>query len=76
MTIQIDVNDQFVQQLGEERLRQLVQAKVRAEEFRLAANRISQTLDEAATTGVDWEAEFEQARQETWEEYKRKRNIP
>ena len=75
MTIQIEVNDAVVQQIGEERLKQLVRDRVKAEEFRLATYGLRQTLNEAATKGVEWEAEFEQARQETWEEYKRKRDI-
>ncbi|MBO0932847.1 hypothetical protein [Fibrella aquatilis] len=74
MTIQIDVNDDVLRQLGEERLRQMIQDKVHAEEFRLAADSIKQDMDIAANQGVDWNNEFDRARQDAWEEYKQKRN--
>ena len=74
MTIQIDVNDNVLRQLGEERLRQMIQDKVHAEEFRLAADGIKQAMDIAANQGVDWNAEFERAREDAWKEYKQKRS--
>lgn len=73
MVLEIEVRDEVVQQLGKERLRDLVQAKIEAEEFRIAAEEIRKSMDEAATNGVDWDAEFEQARLQAWEEYKQKR---
>lgn len=72
-TIQIQVQDDVVQRLGIERIKQLVQRKLDAEEFRLAAEHIEQAMDTA--TDVDWDAEFEQARQQTWDEYKQKRGL-
>lgn len=74
MTIQIDINDNVLRQLGEERLRQMIQDKVHAEELRLAADGIRQGMDQATTQGVNWDTEFEKARQEAWEEYKQKRS--
>ena len=73
MIIEIEVKDGFLQQLGIERAREILQNRMDAEEFRLAATRIHQAMDEAAKEGVDWETEFEQARQQSWEEYQNKR---
>lgn len=75
MTIEIQVNDDFVQRLGIERVRKMLQDRLDAEEFRLAADHIHQAMDEAAQEGVDWEAEFEQVRQQSWEEYQKKRSL-
>ena len=59
--------------LGIERVKQLIQRKIDFEEFRLAAEQIRQAMDEA--TDVNWEVEFEQARQQAWDEYKQKRRL-
>lgn len=72
-TIQIQVQDDIVQRLGIERIKQLMQRKIDSEEVRLAAEHIKQAMD--AATGVDWDAELEQARQQTWNEYKLKRGL-
>jgi hypothetical protein len=72
MTIQIDIKDDLLRKLGQERLQHLIQEKIKAEETRFAAHQIRQSLEEAA---VDWDADFEQARQETWDEYKQKRGL-
>ena len=72
-TIQIQVQDDVVQRLGIERIKQLVQRKLDAEEFRLGAAHIKQAMD--AATDVDWDAEWEQVRQQAWDEYKQKRGL-
>lgn len=72
-TIQIQVQDDVVQRLGVERVKQLIRHKIDAEEFRLAAEHIKQAMDEVID--VDWEIEFEQVRQQTWDEYKQKRGL-
>ena len=74
MTIQIDINDSVLRQVGEERLRQIIQDKVHAEEFRVAANSMKKAMNQAASQGVDWDMEFKKARQEAWEEYRQKRS--
>ncbi len=71
--IQIQVQDDVVERLGIERIKQLMQRKIDAEELRLAAEHIKQAMDDAI--GVDWDAELEQARQQTWSEYKQKRGL-
>lgn len=72
-TIQIQVQDEIVHRLGVERIKQLVQHTIDAEEFRLSAEHIRQAMNMASD--IDWEAEFENARQEAWREYKQKRGL-
>ena len=73
MIIEIEVKEGFLQQLGIERAREILKNRMDAEEFRLAAEHVYQAMDEAAKEGVDWKAEFEQVRQQSWEEYQIKR---
>lgn len=72
-TIQIQVQDDVVQRLGIERIKQLIQRKIDFEEFRLATEHIEKATDEA--TDVNWDAELELIRQQTWDEYKQKRGL-
>lgn len=72
-TIQIQVKDSVLQRLGAERLQQLINDTINAEEFRLAGEHVHAAMAEAAELGIDWDTEFDQARQQAWEEYKRQR---
>ena len=74
-TIQIEVKDDLVKSLGLMKIRKLIQDKLDVQEFGLAADHLKKAMDEAAAEGVNWEKEFEQIRQESWEEYKIKRDI-
>ncbi|TAE25831.1 MAG: hypothetical protein EAZ91_18620 [Cytophagales bacterium] len=73
MTIQIEVSDDVVQRFGIGHIQKIVENRISAEDFWLLAQHIGQSMDEAATQGVNWDTEFEQARQEAWEEYKQRR---
>ncbi|WP_080239114.1 hypothetical protein [Spirosoma rigui] len=70
-TIQLHVQDDFIQQLGVGAVRQLLEEELTYQRFRLTENRIQSAMHEAQD--VNWEEEFENARQKAYEEYLQKR---
>jgi len=70
-TIKVNVPDELVTLYGLEALKNLIQEELAYQRFRLLEDRIQNAMSE---TGVDWETEFEQKREEAIEEYKRRRS--
>ena len=71
MTIQVEIQDDLVHQLGVNAVKQLLEEELVYQRFRLLENRIQSAMHE--TEDVDWEAEFESARQQAYEAYRHKR---
>ncbi len=70
-TIQLQIEDDLVQQLGLGAVKQLLEAELVYQRVRLLENRIQTAMHEAAD--VNWQQEFEEARQQAYEEYRQKR---
>lgn len=70
-TIKVNVPDELVTLYGLEALKNLIQEELAYQRFRLLEDRIQNAMSE---TGVDWEKEFEQKREEAIEEYQRRRS--
>ena len=69
-TIEVSVKDDLVTLFGMEALKKLIQDELEYQRFRLLEGRIQNAISEA---DVDWEEEFEQKREEAFEDYKRRR---
>lgn len=72
-TIQVKIQDDLVQQLGLRAVEQLLEEELVYQRFKLLENRIQSVMHE--TENVDWEDEFERARQQAYEEYRQKRKL-
>jgi hypothetical protein len=72
-TIQLHVQDDLIQQLGIGAVKQLLEEELTYQRFRLIENRIQSAMHEAQD--VNWEEEFENARQKAYEEYRQKRQV-
>ena len=70
-TIQLQIQDDFIQQLGVGAVKQLLEEELTYQRFKLIENRIHSAMHEARD--VNWEEEFENARQKAYEEYRQKR---
>ncbi len=70
-TIQLDIPAEDLQLLGLERIKELIHREVTFQRFRRSAEAVQQLFD--SRPDVDWEVEFERARQEAFEEYEQKR---
>lgn len=70
-TIQLQIQDDLVQRLGIQAVKQLLQEELSYQRFKLLENRIQTAMHEA--TDVNWPQEFEEARQQAYEEYRQKR---
>lgn len=68
MELSIKVKDDLLQNFGIIYIQTYLQKQIQLLELQFLADKLSATLQES--TDTDWEAEFEQARQEAWEEYK------
>lgn len=70
-TLQFQIQDDLIQQLGLGAVQQLLEEELIYQRFKLLENRIQSAMHEAE--GVDWEAELENARQQAYEDYKQNR---
>ena len=70
-TIEIQLQDDLIRQFGLEAIRRMITDELAYQRFRLLENNIQEALQR--TEGVNWTDEFEIARQEAFDEYKRKR---
>lgn len=70
-TIQLHVQDDLIQQLGVDAVQQLLQEELIYQRLKLIESRIQSTMHDARD--VNWEEEFENARQQAYEEYRQKR---
>ncbi|GAA4452422.1 hypothetical protein GCM10023189_15800 [Nibrella saemangeumensis] len=68
-TIQIEVQDDLVQRLGVAAVQKLLEEELAYQRFKLLEESIQASMQ--AAEGVDWEKEFEQARQEAFDDYQR-----
>ena len=69
-TIEVKVQDDLVALYGLEAIRQMIEEELAYQRFRLLEERIQKGLVES---GVDWQKEFEQKREEAFAEYQRRR---
>jgi len=70
-TIQLEIQDDLIQQLGLGAVKQLLEDELRYQRFKSLENRIQTAMHEAVD--VNWEQEFETAREQAYEEYRQKR---
>lgn len=70
-TIQLQIQDDLIQQLGLGAVKQLLEEELSYQRFKLLENRIQTAMHEVIA--VNWPQEFEDARQQAYEEYQRKR---
>ncbi|RLD50804.1 MAG: hypothetical protein DRJ05_19165 [Bacteroidetes bacterium] len=68
MEISINVNDRLLSDFGVIYIKGFLQKQLELQELQLSANRITKHLQ--ASKNIDWEIEFETARQQAWEEHK------
>ncbi|QJD79189.1 hypothetical protein [Spirosoma rhododendri] len=71
MTIQVEVQDDLVQQLGVGAIRGLLEEELAYQRFRLLDERVQTAMQDRPD--VNWDAEFEQARQLAFNEYQQRR---
>lgn len=71
ITVEIPVGDDLIQKLGEKQVEKLLLDELEYQRFKLLEEEIQQAMKEAK--GVDWEAEFEKARQQVYDEWIDKR---
>ena len=69
-TIEVKVMDDLVKFYGIEAIKKLLEEELEYQRFRLLENRIQTALSD---TDADWEKEFEQKREEAFEEYRHRR---
>jgi len=71
-TISVDISDELVSYYGNEQIRKLIQDELEYLRFKLLEEKIQKSMQ---ATNVDWDKEFEKAREETFKEYALKRGI-
>ena len=69
-TIEVKVQDDLVALYGLEAIKHMIEEELAYQRFRLLEERIQTGL---AESGVDWEKEFEQKREEAFAEYQSRR---
>lgn len=69
-TIEVKVQDDLVALYGLEAIKNSIEEELAYQRFRLLEERIQSAMSES---GVDWIREFEQKREEAFEEYQRRR---
>lgn len=69
-TIEVKVQDDLVALYGLEAIKNSIEEELAYQRFRLLEERIQSAMSES---GVDWIQEFEQKREEAFEEYQRRR---
>ena len=72
-TIDIQIQDDLIQQMGVKAVKQLLEEELVYQRFKLLENRIQSAMHEAVD--VNWSQEFEEARQQAFEEYQQKRKL-
>lgn len=77
-TIEVNIREDslFLEELGKQKLQEIVQQYVDFKQFEMAAQQVNKAMDKATEeNGINWNEEFENIRQEAWEEYKAKRGL-
>jgi len=67
-TVQIDIQDDLINLFGVQALKQFIEDELAYQRFLLLENEIQNELNR--NKDVEWEDEFEAARQQAFEEYK------
>lgn len=70
-TLQFEVQDDMIRLFGMERIKNFLEEELAYQRFRLLEKQVLKALGDAK--GVNWDAEFEQARQAAFEEYMNRR---
>ncbi len=70
-TIELQVQDDLIQQLGLNTVKQLLEEELMYQRFKILESRIQSAMHEAR--GVDWAQAFEEARQQAFDAYRKKR---
>ena len=70
MEITVNVKENMLSDFGLIHIQEFLQRQLQLYELQISANRITNYLKENKT--VNWEAEFDNARQSAWNEYQHK----
>ncbi|CCH54565.1 hypothetical protein BN8_03747 [Fibrisoma limi BUZ 3] len=70
-TIQVQIQDDLVQRFGVEAIKRMIDDELAYQRFRLLEEGVQAALQQAE--GVNWDKEFEEARQKAFDEYRKKR---
>lgn len=68
-TLQIDVQDDLINLFGTQAIKQFIEEELAYKKFRLLELELNKALSQASD--VNWEQEFEIARQKAFEEYQK-----
>ena len=69
-TIKIDIQDDLIALYGLEAIKKSLEEELTYQRFKMLENQISESMDQ---TGIDWDEEFGQVREEAFEEHQRRR---
>jgi len=70
MEIRLNVKDNLLSDFGIIHIQEFLQRQLQIYELQLSANKISKYLKKSKE--VDWEMEFDEAKQKAWDEYQQK----
>jgi len=68
MQITLDIKENTIKDFGLYQIRSFFEKQLQLLELQLQAKKISEALSQSKS--VDWESEFEKAREDAWVEYK------
>ncbi len=69
-TIKINIQDDLIALYGLEAIKKSLEEELAYQRFKMLENHVTGSMDQ---TGIKWEEEFEQVREEAFEEHQRRR---
>jgi len=71
-TLQLDISEDLVQLMGMNALQTYLQKQLESLKIQLLADKLGLAI---LQSGMNWEQEMENARQQVWDEYKQRKNL-
>jgi hypothetical protein len=71
-TLQLDISEDLVQLMGMNALQTYLQKQLESLKIQLLADKLGLAI---LQSGMNWEQEMENARQQAWNEYKQRKNL-
>jgi len=71
-TLQLDISEDLVQLMGMSALQTYLQKQLESLKIQLLADKLGLAI---LQSGMNWEQEMENARQQAWNEYKQRKNL-
>lgn len=69
-TIKINIHDDLIALYGLEAIKKSLEEELAYQRFKMLENHITESMDQI---GIEWDEEFEQVREEAFEEHQRRR---